>query len=408
MKWFVLMLLAMCNMGAWAQSVRPSVLEYWFDQNYQSHQRIATNGTLDMALDVSHLCPGIHTLGMRIGDTKGRWGVPLLRYFLKVRPKFPGNKVVTFQYWIDNDISRTVTSPLSGEATFDIDVSQLCRGIHTLSYLVTDGRGMTSAPRMTYFLIPTLPPTGITAYEYWFNHGERTRVEVSPQNPLALEDVVIEVRDVTPHEIPADYRFDAEAERVYCNDKVTFNLLVVDDLGHRSMPTPTDTFDMAVPVNPNFQTIQNGDETVVPALPSGVMQGFRAECTPEDTLYWTVGGGRQEFDLYESDGTRAEVVVKELPTGERVFAVVAKTSRIYALCYNATGVVYETQVALSVVRPDGIGEIPNGFRITGITDATGRQYSSRGQSVSGLPSGVYIVHLSDGTRTIVRKVAVKR
>lgn len=79
---------------------------------------------------------------------------------------------------------------------------------------------------MKYFVVPDLLPADnkMTAYEYWFNAGPRVRVEVEPENPLTLNDLVIEIKDVVPNEIPADYRFDTSTETVCCADNVFFGM----------------------------------------------------------------------------------------------------------------------------------------------------------------------------------------
>ena len=118
-----------------AQEVKPSLLEYWFDTHIEQRQSFAVNGDLSQQIDISQLCTGIHTLEMRVGDTKGRWGAPVVKYFLKNNP-VSDRQLTAYRYWIDNMSGVKEGTTSTGDVMLDIDVAKLSKGIHSLNYQV--------------------------------------------------------------------------------------------------------------------------------------------------------------------------------------------------------------------------------------------------------------------------------
>ena len=480
--WFVLLLLGLSQAGH-AQEVLPSTLEYWFDGHFGSRQSVATSGTLSQQIDVSALCVGVHSVEMRVSDTKGRWGAPLIRYFVKSGISLEDNHLTNYEYWFDQDRKSTFTGQLTGELTLDLDISQLCegihalqlnisdqrgrlsetllryflafgenpadrqltgyrywiddlantqqgvttdgsavldidvsslcKGIHTLNYQVGDNRGRWSAPRLRYFLVPDLQEgcSKLTAYEYWFNHGVRHRVEADCQTTLTLQDVLIEVKDVTPNRIAEDYVFNVADETVTTPDDVFFGMQVFNGDGLGSLAQLSDTFAMQVPVEPHFQTMVNEEQVTFAAPATGCMKGLKAETAIGDTLMFTLSVQGLSGDFFDDGGNRLKAEKEATNDGTEVYTVEAATPVTYALIYNAPDILAEVTASLSIVQHSAIVGIMEGMTLhvregqiivttsesapIRVVNASGKMYVDQtiptGESVFSLSSGLYIV-----------------
>lgn len=410
--WLVLLLLGFSLTGH-AQEVLPSTLEYWFDGHFDSRQSVATSGTLSQQIDVSALCVGVHSVEMRVSDTKGRWGAPLIRYFVKSDKSLEDNGLSTCKYWIDDLANTQQGVTTDGSAVLDIDVSTLCKGIHTLSYQVGDNRGRWSAPRLRYFLVPDLQEgcSKLTAYEYWFNHGPRRRVEADGQTTLTLQDVLIEVKDVTPKRIAEDYVFNVADETVTTPDDVFFGMQVFNGDGLGSLAQLSDTFAMQVPIEPHFRTMVNKEQVTFAAPATGCMKGLKAETAIGDTLIYTLSVQGLSIDFFDDGGKRLKAEKGATHDGTEVYTVEAATPVTYGLIYNAPDILAEVTASLSIVQHSAIVGIMEGMTLhvregqiivttsesnpIQVVNASGKMYVDQtipaGESVFSLSSGLYIV-----------------
>lgn len=471
-KRFALLLLFAIVVSASYAQVRPATLEYWLDGQYAKRNTVSTDGNFTQNIDVSSLCYGIHTLEMRVSDTKGRWGGTLLRYFLKTDPTLASNKLTKYEYWIDCNKSNAVSGELTGEldlsidvselcqgvhslqlniadshgqlsqtmfrhfitldenpadrqlsnyeywiddysnvksgATsdgnimFDIDVASLCKGIHTFNYQVQYSNGRKSSPRLVYFLIPDLEAGAgmIAAYEYWFNHGSRTRVDLSPASPaFSLDGMAIEVKDVVPNSLE-DYRFDASAEQAEVDDNVFFGMQVYDADNRGSLAVLSDSFQMVVPIELNMLTLAaDGEPLTVTAPVVGRMQGMKSLTTAGDSLTYTLSSQNVMADFYDASGNRLEVTETLLDTDEVVYSLKATTATTYALFYYASDVLNTISVSLLTSESTGIDDVLSSSDAVEVA-----RYNANGQIITGKQRGINIIRMSDGS---VRKVLVK-
>lgn len=170
-RFALLSLCCLMGLSAIAQ-VQTSTLEYWTDQRFDERQSLPITGELEQTLNVSQLSSGIHTIGMRVSDTKGRWGAPLIRYFLKSNIGLAGNALASYQYCIDGNWAEAVSGTFEeGKATVDIDISRLRQGLHTLLVRVNDLRGQQSQTLLKHFLAlgEDVTQRQLTAYRYWID-----------------------------------------------------------------------------------------------------------------------------------------------------------------------------------------------------------------------------------------------
>lgn len=402
-KRFVLSLLLIVGVAVSQAQNSLATLEYWFDANYASRQTFSPDSNFTKKeIDMSGLCNGIHTIAMRVGDTEGRWSGTLLRHFLKTAPSLmlTDNQLVKYEYWID-DYANMQSGTMSGDnIQFDINVSSLCKGVHTLNYQVQDNGGRKSASQFVYFLIPDLEigADTIIAYEYWFNQGSRTKVELQPAGVVvSLNDVVIEVKDVVPNTLEG-YCFNASEERVEVDDSVTFGMQVYSAGNHGSLAL-LDKFPMIVPVKLDMKVLSTiGGSLTVDAPTAGRMQGMKSETAVGDTLIYILSLENVTADFYDADGNQLDAEREVTKAGMSIYTLKATSACTYMLLYGASEVQTNLTATLLVQSTTGVGSVWADNIQKSI------HYNMGGQTIGTRQRGIHIVRMSDGT---VRKVVVK-
>lgn len=436
MKAFRLLLtgitLATVSQGLLAQGTATmQTCEWWLDYAFEQRQQTAmtADGVFTKQFDLASLGRGVHSIGLRFADSEGRWCAPFVKHF--VIPTLPaetyaGNTMTAIEYWTDYDFDhRTRVATTDGNVALTLDASQLGRGVHSIAYRALDSQGFSTAPFVKHFVVPTLPvptATGIAAYEYWFNHGPRTRMEVEPQALLQLEDMVIEIKDVIPNAITRDYTFHVDEGMVYVPDQVTFGIQAFDDQGCPSMAQQSDTFAYNVPVDPAFTTLQ-ADEPKPFAMPLQGMKGFKAIASVGDSIAFSLNTDGQ-FDLYDAQGQRIETILTTDETSRlRTYKALATSETVYALLWNVPLPIAAMQVTYEVLLPSSVQKETIDNRLTVVTGkgimtvstqteymltvyaANGtpviRKLLVPGQQTYALPTGVYIVRYGDSMSKVV-------
>ena len=112
--------------------------------------------------------------------------------------------IASCEYWIDGNFESAVAGKCAdGIADLELDLSTLSKGVHSISIQAEDSRGVFGSPVCKFFVVPepALAGNTIAAYEYWFNHGSRKRVEVEPVTLFTMSDVWIDIVDVVPNSV---------------------------------------------------------------------------------------------------------------------------------------------------------------------------------------------------------------
>lgn len=209
-KTFTVLLLWMVALLSRSQSM--SKYEYWFDQNESAKvQRSASGNNVNFSLDVSDLSVGLHTFVFRAQDNKGRWSTPSVSYFLRTAKTSLNNHISKYEYWFDqNHNNKVQQSTSTGIINLDLDVRELCEGLHSFCYRAQDSNGRWSAVGTHYFVKPKkefADDNKIVSYQYWFNEADNHAVTVTLDNPVTplMLDVNLEVnsvnRTVTPENV---------------------------------------------------------------------------------------------------------------------------------------------------------------------------------------------------------------
>ncbi|MCH5178153.1 MAG: hypothetical protein J1F13_00605 [Prevotellaceae bacterium] len=378
-----------------------NTLEYWLDRNFAARQSMNIDGDAEQELDISSLRDGLHSLELRVSDTNDKWSSTLLKYFIKNDPTPAKSVISSYTYWIDDYNNVQTGTIASDNLMLDIDVSALTKGLHSLGYQVQYNTGKKSSPRLLYFIIPDLEQGAglISTYEYWFNHGARTRVELpDPAPAVSLSDLIIEIRDVLPNSVDG-YTFDAATEQASVDDNVTFGVQVYNADDRGSLAAVSETFPMVVPIELNMETLSPNRQPLTTAAPTtGRMQGFKSETAAGDSLRYLLTPENVVADFYDAEGNRISAEREANEDGSVTYTLEATSDCTYMLVYGASDVQTELTATLLSSTPTGLHSAQQGEALSGV------HYNTSGQRIDAKQRGVHIVKMSDGT---VRKVVVR-
>ena len=154
----------------------------WFDQDYSGRQTGAL-GNGHIMLDVTDLSDGMHTVNVMLEGNM--YSAPMSYMFIKIAPSV-GTEPLQYQCWFDRDYSSLQTGML-GEGIFNLDVSELSDGFHTVNIQLYNGTYTAPSSYMFYKL--PLGGTKIKRWEYFLNgdYENRDRIDMDP----ALADLSI-------------------------------------------------------------------------------------------------------------------------------------------------------------------------------------------------------------------------
>ncbi len=180
MKRYVLTIfsLLLC-LGLSAQTTR--TCRYWFDGNFgQSATKTFSGDIWDGEIDVSQLPDGIHTFHYYLSDSTSTPVYGTL--FHKVSTV--GASALEYRYWFDNNDNEMHHGSV-GNGIFQIDVSGLTTGMHTIHLTVKDENY--SATR-GYLFIKTESLSDL-AYHCWFDDDDSAEQTGAVGNGNILLDV---------------------------------------------------------------------------------------------------------------------------------------------------------------------------------------------------------------------------
>lgn len=174
-------------------TARVDSYQYWVDDQMGAAvtETVAPSGvfTLNAAIDVATLPPGLHLFHIRFRDNTRLWSMPVSHFFYK-QPFSVGtgqNGVAAFQYWFDNGFDLAVTENLSGleQVNFSKAISAALPqgGLHILHTRFKDALGQYSSvqSKMVYInpLSSNAATNGLTRMQYWFDDNVQLRQEKS-------------------------------------------------------------------------------------------------------------------------------------------------------------------------------------------------------------------------------------
>ena len=158
-------------------------LEYFIDDDPGRGQGVSLalqdsiNSDSTYTLDLTNTSPGIHTLYVRARDNAGAWSFVQRRVFM-VTPGGGGQRQLTrLEYFIDTDPGRGLATslPLNGttssDDTYNIDLTSVTPGIHTLYVRAKDNAGAWSFVQRRVFMVTpgNNTPAEVEYLEYWLS-----------------------------------------------------------------------------------------------------------------------------------------------------------------------------------------------------------------------------------------------
>lgn len=174
LAWMLAACLAISTTATAQQSV--DKCEWWLDADFANRTQVAITNSWQQNIDASALSPGLHQMGLRVGDSNGLWSQPVIRSFLVQRVIAPAdNALSTYEYWIDNgyDARHTGNVGEGGTVALSLDMSALSPGIHQVAIRVNDTQRNPSQLVVRSFLIQrviTPIDNALSTYEYWIDN----------------------------------------------------------------------------------------------------------------------------------------------------------------------------------------------------------------------------------------------
>lgn len=128
----------------------PAKYQYWFDNNWQDSVTInIANLSNFILLDtlVNYLPAGLHTLHVRFKIDGRDWSSIVSNYFYKdLTAGLPPNAIARCVYWYDNNWQNPKIVYYGGQtnliSSINADVSELSEGMHRVSMMFRDERGI--------------------------------------------------------------------------------------------------------------------------------------------------------------------------------------------------------------------------------------------------------------------------
>jgi hypothetical protein len=99
--------------------------------------------------------------------------------------KANGQSIAGYEYWFDYQSEERVrVSSTNGDISLNLDISNLCEGIHFYNFRAKDSNGNYSSPVTQYFYRAELNPADnqLVQYEYWLDRDFANRQSVSSSN----------------------------------------------------------------------------------------------------------------------------------------------------------------------------------------------------------------------------------
>ena len=160
------------------------------DQLYKQEQVSSKGGIMNWNFDVSSLPQGFHRIFIQVVTPSGAATSTYQSFFVRetTREEFSQMKCV---YAIDGAEFYTEAGTLAnGTFHFDLDVASIEDGLHRLTYMLSNGLGVSTKVQTQFFVKTPLGGNGICEYWYWLNDQadyNATKVSLpNRQDPFSL------------------------------------------------------------------------------------------------------------------------------------------------------------------------------------------------------------------------------
>ena len=166
-------------------SIKSLTCRFMVDNKPLTEKTISANsGTTTFDLDMSALPEGLHTLSVQIVTPTGEVTSALRDIFYRV-PADLESIVTKCYYRIDKgDFIYEADISADGTYHFNLDLSALELGLHSITFMLSDDKVTYSTVSETFF-VEKMPVSGgdINRYDYWLNDNMDTYTTVNIDNP---------------------------------------------------------------------------------------------------------------------------------------------------------------------------------------------------------------------------------
>ena len=147
-------------------------------QLYREENVPSTGGIIDWDFDVSSLPQGFHQMQVQVVTPSGAATSTYDAYFLRTTTSAEMDEMQCV-YSIDGYEFNTEAGSMSnGVFHCDLDVAHLSDGLHRLTYMLTNGKGVETKIQSQFFIKTPVGGNGITQYWYWLNENEAEKTVV--------------------------------------------------------------------------------------------------------------------------------------------------------------------------------------------------------------------------------------
>ena len=158
-------------------------------QLYREENVPSTGGIIDWDFDVSGLPQGFHQMQVQVITPSGAATSTYDAFFLRTTTNAEMDEMRCV-YSIDgNEFNTEAGSMSNGVFHCDLDVAHLSDGLHRLTYMLTNGKGVETKIQSQFFIKTPVGGNGITQYWYWLNENEAEKTVVKLKenaNPYQL------------------------------------------------------------------------------------------------------------------------------------------------------------------------------------------------------------------------------
>ena len=283
----------------------------WFDQDFE-HQQIDSLGDGHLLLDVNDLEDGLHTVHVML---QGSTLTATQSYiFMKMAVEDPSSEM-QYVCWFDQDYSSVQTGPL-GSSLFELEVSDLPNGIHTVNVQVD--KGTRSAPQCYLFYKQPLGGYGIARWEYWLNDDFDNRTTTVFSTSVDSLDIVTLLPVGHPDIRSSCFHFHPNGDAPYINakNKISFRFF---DTEIRFVDREAYFVDEQVQQDIVAQVFERNTTETFAAPRDNQIQWFKLEANIGDSLAFVAD--------------KACTMQLFAPSGEEVYAATASEAMVLGGCH---------------------------------------------------------------------------
>lgn len=157
---------------------------------FRQEEVSANNDLLHWDFDVSALPQGLHHVRIQVVSPSGVASTSYQSFFMRVpmSAELAGMKCI---YAIDGSEFYTEAGQMvDGTFHFDLDVASLEDGLHHISYMLSNGRGVHTVAKTQFFVKTPIGGNGISEYWYWLNEQSESQAQkirlCERRNPFEL------------------------------------------------------------------------------------------------------------------------------------------------------------------------------------------------------------------------------